>query len=182
MSMPRLWGGGDAVIGPVMVTPVTVPLASVVLLALFTLSLAGALRPPWGQLPCYQIEIQEDGHAQPGHRSSANRAEVALRLTSLLTLTLRPEQQVQGELALRVFLLEQGQVRPYPLHLHAAGTGTLRLRLPITALPDLATPGEHALLFVLGRPSAALSRYVPTTPPPAGVQVLRGTLYILPGA
>lgn len=180
MSKPRLWGGGEAVTGPVMVTPVTVPL-SVILVTLVTLGLAGWLRLPWSKLPAYQIEIQEDGHAHPEFLSGAGGAAVTLHLTSLLTLTLRPEDRVDGAIALRVFLLEHGQAKPYPLHLQSTRTGTLRLRLPLARLPGLTSPGEHALLFALGRPSTALSRYVPTAAaPPPGIQVLRATLHIQP--
>jgi len=104
------------------------------------------------QLPAYGLEMSTDPALQ-------NRGLTSVRVTpgSLLTLVLRPAENVVGPINARAFLSSNGALggrwQPWAVHLDRADSGAFALRARVRDLPGLA-PGRWQVAFLVGRPSS----------------------------
>jgi hypothetical protein len=95
---------------------------------------------------------QERAHVAPGDVPSI--APVSLRGDARVHVTLRPETAVQGALAVRSFLVVDGDARAWEVPVEIGPNGTLRSAALSRATFSAAADGAYDLVFVVGRPEA----------------------------
>jgi hypothetical protein len=153
------------------------PLAAAAALALVLLRPSAA-----PELPEYRLD------ASSGERTlrSADPAPVAVPRYgpgSRIELVLRPSTAVRGPVAARAFLLQGGEVKPWPVAVEVAPEGAVRIAGPVEALLPRVS-GELEILLAVGRPDAlpdAAAVHEALARPPAGWRLLRYRLVRLPG-
>ncbi len=121
--------------------------------ALWALVLRPAGRPEFAALPSYELVARGGLKQTRGAGDPADAGPLRLSVGSELDLTLRPATRVEGPLGLRAFVLQGGEVRPWPAPVEIAPTGALRVHGPADQLlAGLKGPVE--LRLVVGRVEA----------------------------
>ncbi|MCU0681123.1 MAG: hypothetical protein MUF34_02465 [Polyangiaceae bacterium] len=101
-------------------------------------------------LPAYDLSVRGGLKQTRGVEEPTAQRPLRLAPSSELDLTLRPATRVEGPLALRTFVVQQGKVQPWAAPVEIAPTGALRVHgAAAKLLPGLE--GVVELRLVVGR-------------------------------
>jgi hypothetical protein len=98
----------------------------------------------------YELEVQGAVAAQRSAPASDVTAPLRISPGVPLTLTLRPERAVSGQVSARVYVQSAAGVTALSPPIESAPTGALRVQLGA----DVAWPSAGTLVIVVGRPEA----------------------------
>lgn len=109
-----------------------------------------ALQSQDGTIPDYVVLVPGDEQ----HLGASEPTPQTPRLAedSVLTVELRPQARVRGQVAVHAFLQQDGSLHPWLVHLAHSSHGVLRLQAPLRELPGLH-PGHVELVFAIGSSS-----------------------------
>lgn len=104
-----------------------------------------------------------------GAAALAERTELRLKRSDMLTVRLPPAGADKGPLAVRTFIRRDSVLRPWNVTPELRPDGSVLLLLPVRMLPDLGADQE--ILFVYGRPDGLPDLAAqPTAIPDAGAR------------
>ncbi|WP_437318509.1 hypothetical protein [Sorangium sp. So ce385] len=132
--------------------------------------------PGAAPLPDYTIATTLGDGPQQGDRDPSVPRRVGRG--TRITIALSPDARVPSPVAVRAFLVQGGEARPWPVHIELDGSGGARVSGTREALFRDAAAGPCELVFVIGQPGSPAVDVDDVEAPPdqAAVQLAGGRL------